>query len=95
MCILSIFSHSVGIKTDLFIFQKDKGVARVDLNPGGSFTIRFYKPKDGIELKVKGVVRGVIPYLTSVLINNQEYCTEPNVVSKANPTSRRSCFNLR
>ncbi|XP_052744443.1 chymotrypsin-C isoform X2 [Bicyclus anynana] len=65
--------------------MKDKSFARVDLNYDNSFTIRFFKPKDEITFTVKGVTPGVIPYVSSLVINTREYCGEPQLVGYLDP----------
>ncbi|CAH2230296.1 jg20043 [Pararge aegeria aegeria] len=63
--------------TDASITLNDKSFARISLNPDNSFTIRFFKSNDGIRLTVKGLTLGIVPYITSLTINSQEYCTQP------------------
>ncbi|XP_052741183.1 uncharacterized protein LOC112045215 [Bicyclus anynana] len=65
--------------TGASITLHDKSFARVSSNPDNSFTIRFFKANHGVGLTVKGLIPGVIPYLTSVKINTREYCSKPLV----------------
>ncbi|GBP39386.1 Serine protease gd [Eumeta japonica] len=56
--------------------------ARVTSHHDGSFSIRFFKkgPDSGVGFKVRGPVDGVtVPYITSLVINEEEYCNETNV----------------
>ncbi|XP_069355779.1 chymotrypsin-C-like [Maniola hyperantus] len=63
--------------SDASITLEDKSYARVSLNYYNSFTIRFFKPHDGIKFTVKGLTPGVVPYITSLVINSKEYCAKP------------------
>ncbi|XP_039764578.1 chymotrypsin-C-like isoform X2 [Pararge aegeria] len=67
----------VEFDSDASIFLNDKSFARVSVNPDNSFSIRFFKAHNGLGLTVKGLIPGVIPYLTSVVINSKQYCSKP------------------
>ncbi|XP_045762970.1 chymotrypsin-C-like [Maniola jurtina] len=67
----------VTFDADASITLEDKSFARVSLNFVNSFTIRFFKPHNGITFTVKGLTPSIVPYVTSLVINNEEYCNKP------------------
>ncbi|XP_050356630.1 uncharacterized protein LOC126777599 [Nymphalis io] len=54
----------------------DKGYARIYANDN-KFEIRFFKEHDGVGFKVQGLPFARIPYITSLIINSKEFCSEP------------------
>ncbi|XP_039747712.1 chymotrypsin-C-like [Pararge aegeria] len=57
------------IKTDQYL--------RVSLTRSTGYAFYFYAPHAGMGFIIKGTEPGVTPYLTSLSINNEEYCNEP------------------
>lgn len=62
-------------------FQHNKSYARISYEQNvNAFLIRFFRANDLIAFDVKGLTPGVVPYFKSLIINNVEYCQDPEVV---------------
>ncbi|CAG9578107.1 unnamed protein product [Danaus chrysippus] len=57
----------------------EKTYARIYPYDNNEFSIRFFAEHDGLRFKVQGKKIGVVPYITSLTINSQEYCSQPTV----------------
>ncbi|XP_032515455.2 chymotrypsin-like elastase family member 2A isoform X2 [Danaus plexippus] len=55
----------------------EKTYARIYPYDNNEFSIRFFAEHDGLGFKVHGKKIGVVPYITSLTINSQEYCSKP------------------
>lgn len=62
------------------LLQAEKTYARIYPYDNNEFSIRFFAEHDGLGFKVHGKKIGVVPYITSLTINSQEYCSKPALV---------------
>nr|XP_032515483.1 serine protease 53-like isoform X3 [Danaus plexippus plexippus] len=63
----------------LLVKTDDKRYSRVTMEPGVVFGFYYFAQETGFNFVVTSFVPGIVPYITSVIINNEEYCQYPNV----------------
>ncbi|XP_061383069.1 plasma kallikrein-like isoform X2 [Danaus plexippus] len=63
----------------LLVKTDDKRYSRVTMKPGVVFGFYYFAQETGFNFVVTSFVPGIVPYITSVIINNEEYCQYPNV----------------
>ncbi|CAG9578095.1 unnamed protein product [Danaus chrysippus] len=63
----------------LLVKTDDKKFSRVTMEPGVMFGFFYFVQETGFNFVVTSYVPGIVPYITSVKINDEEYCRYPNV----------------
>ncbi|XP_045778223.1 chymotrypsin-like elastase family member 2A [Maniola jurtina] len=82
-------SFDTEVKITFTVRSNENKFSRVSLKKSDNFTVRFFTQLVGLSFIVKWTTPGLVPHLTGLAIDDEEFCVDPDVESLEKYTAER------